>query len=82
MNGKRTSAQVNTNTNTNSNNNNKHPQGKQKTPHYWSNVICYNYDGKGHKRESCFSASRRASAYISAEQKRNSEVVETNENGQ
>jgi len=83
---KKTSAQVNrnsTNTNTNNtNNNNKNQQGKQQTPSYWSNVICYNCDGRGHKRESCSSASRAASARISGGQKRNSEVVGANENGQ
>jgi len=78
---KKTSAQVNTNTNTN-NNNNKGQQGKQQTPQYWSNVICYNCNGKGHKRESCSSASRAASARISGEQKKNSEAVGANENGQ
>jgi len=78
---KKTSRQVNTNTNTNGNNNNK-GQGKQQTPQYWSNVICYNCSGKGHKRESCSSASRAASAYISGGQKRISEVVGVNENGQ
>jgi len=69
------------NTNTNSNNN-KRQQGKQQTPPYWSNVICYNCDGRGHKRESCSSASRAASARISGGHKRNSEVVRANENGQ
>jgi len=59
---KKTSAQVNNNTNSN---NNKGQQGKQQTPQYWSNVICYNCNGKGHKRESCSSASRAASAHIS-----------------
>ena len=70
---KKTSAQVNTNTNNNpnSNNNNKGHQGKQQTPQYWSNVICYNCNGKGHKRESCSSVSRAASACISGGQKRN-----------
>jgi len=77
---KKTSTQVNTNTSTN--NNNKGQQGKQQTPQYWSNVICYNCNGKGHKRESCSSASRAASARISGGQKRNSEVVGANENGQ
>jgi len=81
---KKTSAQVNKNTNgtNNNNNNNKGQQGKQQTPLYWSNVICYNCNGKGHKRESCSSASRAASARISGVQKRNSEVVGANENGQ
>jgi len=41
---KKTSVQVNSNTN--SNNNNKGQQGKQQTPQYWSNVICYNCNGK------------------------------------
>jgi len=72
--------QVN-NTN-NNNNNNKGQQGKQQTPQYWSNVICYNCNGKGHKRESCSSANRSASARVSGGQKRNSEVVSANENGQ
>jgi len=79
---KKTSAQVNTNTNTNNNNNNKGQQGKGKTPQYWFNVICYNCNGKGHKRESCSSTSRAASVRISGGQKRNSEVVGANENGQ
>jgi len=80
---KKTSAQVNTNTNTGgNNNNNKGQQGKQQVPQYWSNVICYNCNGKGHKKESCSSASRAASAHISGGQKRNSEVVGANENGQ
>jgi len=80
---KKTSTQVNTNTNNNNNNNNnKGQQGKQQIPQYWSNVICYNYTGKGHKRESCSSASRAASAHISGGQKRNSKVVGANENGQ
>jgi len=85
MSEKKTSAQVNTNTDTrgnNNNNNNKKHQGKQQTPPYWSNVIWYNCDGRGHKRESCSSASRAASARISGGQKRNSEVVGANENGQ
>jgi len=60
---KKTSSQVNTNTN-----NNKGQQGKQQTPQYWSNVICYNCNGKGHKRESSSSASRAASARISGGQ--------------
>jgi len=81
MNGKKTSVQDNTNTNTNSNNNNK-GQGKQQTPQYWSNVICYNCNGKGHKKESCSSASRAASARISGGQKRNSKVVGANENSE
>jgi len=81
---KKTSAQVNINTNTrgNNNNNNKNHQGKSQTPPYWSNVVCYNCNGNGHKRESCSSASRAASARISGGQKRNSEVVGANENGQ
>jgi len=77
---KKTSAQVN-NTN-NNNNNNKGQQGKRQTPQYWYNVICYNCNGKGHKRESCSSASRAVSARISGGQKRNSEFVGANENGQ
>jgi len=77
---RKTSAQVNINTN--NNNNNKGQQGKQQTPRHWSNVICYNCNGNGHKRESCSSASRPASARISGGQKRNSEVVGANENGQ
>jgi len=72
---KKTSTQVNTNTNTKDNNNNNKGQ-------HWSNVICYNCEGRGHKRESCSSASRAASARISGGQKRNSEVVGANENGQ
>jgi len=79
--GKKTSGQVNTNTNTNSNNSNK-GQGKQQTPQYWSNIICYNCNGKGHKRESYSSASRATSTRILGGQKRNSEVVGANENGQ
>jgi len=83
---KKTSAQVNTNTitnaNTNNNNNNRGQQGKQWTPPYWSNVIYFNCDGRGHKRESCSSTSRAASARISGGQKRNSEVVGANENSQ
>jgi len=79
---KKTSMQVNTNTKSNSNNNNKGQQGKQQVPQYWYNVICYNCNGKGHKRESCSSVSRAASARISRGQKRNSEVVGANENGQ
>jgi len=79
---KMTSTQVNTNTNGINNKNNKGQQGKQQAPQYWSNVICYNYNGKGHKRESCSSTSRATSAHISGGQKRNSEVVGVNENGQ
>jgi len=79
---KKTSAQVNTNTNGTNNNNNKGQQGKQQTPQYWSNVICYNCNGKGYKRESCSSTSRAASACISGGQKRNLEVVGANNNGQ
>jgi len=79
---KKTSAQVNTNTNNNGSNNNKGQQGKQQTTQYWSNVICYNCNGKGHKRESCSSATRAASARISRGQKRNSEVVGASENAQ
>jgi len=79
---KKTSMQINTNTKNNNNNNNKSHQGKQQTPQYWSNVICYNCNRKGHKRESCSSTSRAASACISEGQKRNSEVVGANENGQ
>jgi len=79
MSEKKTSAQVKTNT---TNNNNKGQQGKQQVPRYWSNVICYNCTGSGHKRESCSSASRAASARSSGGQKRNSEVVGANENGQ
>jgi len=77
---KKTSMQVNTNTNTNTGN--KGQQGKQRTPPYWSNIVCYNCDGRGHKRESCSSASRAASARISGGQKRNSKTVGANENGQ
>jgi len=62
---KKTSAQVNTNTNTSNKNNNRGQQGKQHTPPYWSNVVCYNCDGREHKRERCSSASRAASARIS-----------------
>jgi len=76
---KMTSAQANTNTNSN---NNKRQQGKQQIPQYWSNVICYNCNGRGHKGDSCSSASRAASAQVSGGQKRNSEVVGANENGQ
>jgi len=81
---KKTSAQVHTNINTNNNNNNnnnKGQQGKQRTPPYWSNVVCYNCNGRGHKRESCSSVSRAASACISGGQKRNLEAVEGNQNG-
>jgi len=80
---KKIPVQANTNTNTrgNNGNNNKNQQGRQQTPP-WSNVICYNCEGRGHKRESCSSASRAASARISGGQKRNSEVVGANENGQ
>jgi len=84
---KKTPAQANTNTNTrgnnnnNNNNNNKNQQRRQQTPP-WSNVICYNCEGRGHKRKSCSSASRAASARLSGGQKRNSEVVGANENGQ
>jgi len=77
---KKTSVQVNTNTS--NNNNNKGQLGRQQTPQYWSNVICYNCNGKGHKKGSCSSASRAESARISGGQKRNSEVVGANENGQ
>jgi len=77
---KKTSAQVNTNSNII--NNNKGQQRKQQTPPHWSNVVCYNCNGNGHKRESCSSASRAASARIFRGQKRNSEVVGANENGQ
>jgi len=83
---KKTSAQVNTNTNTsnnnNNNNNNKNQQAKQPLSPYCPNVVCYNCDGRGNKRESCSSASRAASACISGGQKGNSEVVGANENGQ
>ena len=72
---KKTSTQVNTNTNTKDNNNNNKGQ-------HWSNFICYNCEGRGYKRESCSSVSRAASARISGGQKRNSEVVGANENGQ
>jgi len=79
---KKTSAQINTNTNGTNNNNYKGLQGNQQTPQSWSNVICYNCNGKRHKRESCSSASRAVSARISRGQKRNSEVVGANGNGQ
>ena len=76
----KTSAQVNNNNN--NNNNNKAQQRQQQTRQYFSNVIYYNCNGAGHKKESCSSASRAASARISGGQKRNSEVVGANENGQ
>jgi len=80
---KKNSGQVKANANSNSNdNNNKGQQGKQQTPQYWSNIICYNCNGKGHKRGSCSSACRAASACISGGQKRNTEVVGANKNGQ
>jgi len=79
---KKTFTQANTNINGTNKNSNKGQQGKQQTLQYWSNIICYNCNGKGYLRESCSSASRAASARISRGQKRNSEVVEANENGQ
>jgi len=80
---KKTSAQVNTNINNSNNNNNKGQQGKQQAQQYWSNVICYNYNRKGYRRESCSSVNRGVSGtHISEAQKRNSEVVGAKENSQ
>jgi len=59
-------------------------QQQQKTQrgNQFSSMQCFNCKGFGHKKESCSSASRVASANIIGVQKRNLEAVGANQNGQ